>query len=203
MWPEGRLHEIKMTVVCVLKWQRDDDITALTMGQSRGYGRRHLCPCTFSWHPNLSYIQGNINQEVKGKLHLHFKVLTIIWCQHLTILILSYFSPVLNLCHYQLPCGWTLFSQFLRAGGSQYTGFKTSFLYTHTEACLRAHTHTHTPSEARSIRVTIHYFINVLFKLFSLVKWILLSALTHMKSLFCYPLHLFHTHHLMNSSRFW
>lgn len=41
---------------------------------------------TWDLRTNLSYVQGNINQEgeqVKKKLLLYFKVVTIIWGQHL------------------------------------------------------------------------------------------------------------------------
>lgn len=42
--------EVKMTLVCSLKWERDDDITALTgTGMEQGIWREAcLCSCIFS-----------------------------------------------------------------------------------------------------------------------------------------------------------
>lgn len=110
-----------------------------------------------------------------------------------TILTLCCSSHVLNICHYT---AWWLgtglmVSECMR---SQDTGFKNSYIYLYTEACM----HRHTLSKAWRIRITLkNYFIIGLFKLFSFVKW--LAFCMHS----CYLLYLLHTYHLINSSRSW
>lgn len=100
---------------------------------------------TWDLRTNLSYVQGNINQEgeqVKKKNYSCISKWLLLYGVNIYCLNPFLLLVCPNLCHYQLPACWVLCPLFLSAGGSKYTEFKNSFIYTRTEAGMHTHTHT-------------------------------------------------------------